>query len=76
MSGDGAVKKLELVTPSEEALHAFRMLKEACIPTPVLVFADYKKPFLFKTDVSKEGLGAVLLQKEAGGHYHPVAYGS
>ena len=34
------------------------------------------KDFLLKTDASKEGLGAVLSQKQADGHYRPVAYGS
>ena len=27
-------------------------------------------------DTSKEGLGAVLSQKQSNGHYHPVDYGS
>ena len=44
--------------------------------TPVLAFSDYTKPFLLVTDASKDGLGAVLLQKQADGWYHPVAYGS
>ena len=44
--------------------------------SPVLAFADYTKDFLLKTEASKEGLGVVLSQKQAGGHYHPVAYGS
>ena len=44
--------------------------------SPVLAFADYTKDFLLKTDVSKEGLGAVLSQKEEDGWFHPVAYGS
>ena len=44
--------------------------------SPILAFANYMRDFLFKTDTSKEGLGAVLSQKQADGHYHPVAYGS
>ena len=42
----------------------------------VLSFADYSKPFLLATDASKDGLGAVLLQKGDDGKYHPIAYGS
>ena len=44
--------------------------------TPVLAFPDYTKDFLLKMDTSKEGLGAVLSQKQADGQYHPVTYGS
>ena len=44
--------------------------------SPVLAFADYTKDFLLEMDASKEGLGAVLSQKQADGHYHLVAYGS
>ena len=44
--------------------------------TPVFPFADYTKPFLMETDVSKDRLGAVLSQKQRDGWYHPVAYGS
>ena len=44
--------------------------------SPVLAFADYMKDFLLKTDASKDGLGAVLSQKQADGQFHPVAYGS
>ena len=41
-----------------------------------LAFTDYTKLFLLETDASKEGLGAVLLQRQADGQYHPIAYGS
>ena len=41
---------------------------------PVLAFADYSKPFLLETDASKDGLAAVLLQKQADRQYHPIAY--
>ena len=34
------------------------------------------KDILLKTDASKEGLGAVLSQKQADGWLYPVAYGS
>ena len=44
--------------------------------SPVLAFADYTKDFLLEMDASKEGLGAVLSQKQAGGRFHLVAYGS
>ena len=37
-----------------------------CMMAPILAFADYTKPFLLETDVSKEGLGAVLFQKAGG----------
>ena len=43
---------------------------------PVLAFADYTKDSLLKTDASREGLGAVLFQKQVDGQFHLVAYGS
>ena len=43
---------------------------------PVLVFADFKRPFRLETDASKEGLGAILLQESGDGQYHPVAFTS
>ena len=50
------------------------VLKQKIQTTLVLVFLD--KPFLLETDASKEGLVAVLSQKQDDGHYHPVAFGS
>ena len=61
---------------SEGALKAFEAMKQACMHSPVLAFADYTKDFLLETDASKEGLGAVLSQKQEDGWFHPVAYGS
>ena len=74
--GEGASRKLEQVSLSEDAMRAFDALKWACMSALVLAFADYTKEFLFKTDTPQEGLGAVLSQKQADGWYHPVAYGS
>ena len=61
---------------TEEALEAFEALKQACMNSPVLAFADYTKDFLLETDALKEGLGAVLSQKQEDGWFHLVAYGS
>ena len=76
LAGEGASQKSEQVSLSEEALKAFEELKQACMQSPVLAFADYTKDFLLETDDSKEGLGAVLSQKQENGWFHPVAYGS
>ena len=61
---------------SKEALEAVKALKQACMDSPVLAFANYTKDFLLETDTSKEGLGAVLSQKQEDGQFHLVAYGS
>ena len=76
LAGEGASRKPEWVSLSEDAFMAFEALKQACMAAPVLAFADYTKPFLLETDASKQGLGAVLLQKQADGQYHSVTYGS
>ena len=60
---------------SEDTLEAFQALKQACMSIPILAFADYTRHVLLKTDTSKEGLRAVLSQKQADGQYHLVAYG-
>ena len=76
LAGDGASKKKEKLELSESALAAFYLLKDKCMNAPVLALADYSKPFLLETDASKDGLGAVLSQKQDDGRYHPVAFGS
>ena len=76
LAGEGASRKSERVSLSEEALGVFDALKQACMNSPVLAFADYTKDFLLETDASKEELGAVLSQKQDNGWFHPVAYSS
>ena len=76
LDGKGANRKLEWVSLTEEAMKAFKVLKQACKTAPILVFADYTKPFLLETDALKDRLGAVLSQKQADGWYHPIAYGN
>ena len=47
-----------------------------CMMVPVLVFAEFKKPFCLETDTLKEGLGAILLQEMDEGQYNLVAFAS
>ena len=75
-SGKNKDKKSEPVTLIPEALEAFQTLKDKCIQVPVLAFPDFKKPFLLETDASGKGLGAILLQKQDDGCYHPIAFAS
>ena len=60
LPGEGASRKSEWVLLSEDDLETFHALKQACMSSPTLTFANYMKDFLFETD----------------GHYHLVAYGS
>ena len=76
LAGEGTSRKWEWVSLSKEALEAIQALKQACMNSPVLAIANYTKDFLLKTDVSKEGLGAVLSQKQEDGQFHLVTYGS
>ena len=76
MAGEGASRKLEQVSLSEEALGAFWALKQACMNSPVLAFADYTKDFLLETDDLRRDWGAVLSQKQEDGPFHLVVYGS
>ena len=67
LTGEGASRKSEWVSLSEDALKAFKAFKQACMTAEVLAFTDYTKPFLLETDASKDGLGAVMSQKQADG---------
>ena len=76
LAREGASRKSEWVSLSKDALEAFQALKQACMNSPVLTLADYTKDFLLKTDASKEGLEAVLSQKQVAGWFYLVANGS
>ena len=76
LAREGASRKLEWVSLTKDAMEAFKALKQVCMTGPILVFADYTKPFLLETDASKDGMGAVLLKKQADGQCHPIAYSS
>ena len=63
LTGEGASRKAERVSLTKYAMEAFEALKQTCMTVPISMFADYTKPFLLDTAVSKDGLGAGLSQK-------------
>ena len=75
-SGENKDKKSEHLDLPQGAQEAFDCLKAACLQAPILAFPDFDKPFLVEMDASGKGLGAVLLQKQSDGQYHPIAYTS
>ena len=60
----------------EDAVAAFHKLKGALIEAPVLAYPDFGREFLLETDACATGLGACLMQADADGKAHPVAYAS
>ena len=46
LSGEGASRKSEWVSLLKDALRAFNALKQVCMSTPVLAFANYTKEFI------------------------------
>ena len=76
VSGENANRKKALVEWSEECQEAFNKLKQLCSQTPILAYANYKKPFKLHTDASENGLGAVLYQKQDDGTDCVIAYAS
>ena len=72
----GKEVKMDPVQLPPEAQEVVRTLKGKIQSAPVLVFPDFDKPFLLETDASKEGLGAMLSQKQDDRCYHPITFGS
>ena len=72
----GKEVKMGPVDLPPEVRETVDILKRKVQSTPILVFPDFDKPFLLKTDASMGGLGAVLSQKQGNRHYQPVAFGS
>ena len=48
---------------SDEARSAFNQLRYAMSHTPVLVLADFSKPFILETDASSKAIKTVLMQQ-------------
>ena len=63
ISGDNAAHKNWKIQWMDECQESFDTLKVLCTSAPILVFADFTKPFKLHTDASTIGLGAVLYQE-------------
>ena len=71
MSGENA-----LVEWTTECQQAFEQLKLLCSQSPILAYANYRKPFKLHTDASENGLGAVLYQNQSDDTDRVIAYAS
>lgn len=59
---------------SKEAQAAFDSLKNMLCTAPVLVSADFSRPFIVQCDASTVGVGAVLAQEDVEGNERPISY--
>ncbi len=57
-----------------EQQKAFDTIKEKLTTVPVLAHSNFEKPFLLYTDISKEGVGTILAQKQPNGRIYPVQF--
>ena len=76
VSGNNANHKKAPIKWTDECQDAFDKLKELCTSTPILAYANYKKPFQLQTDASDFGLGAVLYQRDDNDHKRVIAFAS
>ena len=70
------IKKKSMVIWNDDCEEACKDLKDHCSKTPILAYADYKKPFKIHTDASDLGLGLVLYQDQDYGTTRVIAYAS
>ena len=61
-SGENAGKKKAAIKWDSRCQQAFDDLKTLCTTTPILMYANFTKPFKLHTDTFGTGLGAVLYQ--------------
>ena len=66
MAGPDPLASNHRATWTEEHQKRLDMLIHRLTSPPVMAFPDFTKPFVFHTDASQEGLGAVLYQEQDG----------
>jgi len=67
------VKEVLFVWKREQQ-QAFKKLKQIISTISVLVYLDFNKPFILYMNISKEGLGVILVQKEQDNKIHLVIF--
>ncbi len=70
-------KKTNKLTLNAVEIQAYNTIKQILTSKPVLALPNLSEaapPFIILTDASKFGLGATLLQKQADGLEHPIAF--
>lgn len=68
------LRKETLFEFDEKCQRSFDQLKQLLTSAPVLSLYDPTRETELHTDASKLGYGAVLLQKQTDGKFHPIAY--
>ena len=76
MSGENVGKKKAAIKWDSRCQQVFDDLKTLCTMAPILVYADFSKPFKLHTDACGTGLGAVLYQTWEDGTEAVIAYAS
>ena len=76
MSGKTAGKKKAAIKWDSRCQQAFDDLKALCTTVPILVYANFSKPFKLHTDACGMGLGVVLYQTRENGTKAVIAYAS
>ena len=76
VSGNNANCKKAPIEWMDECQVAFDKLKELCTSTPILAYANYKKPFQLQTDANDFGLGVVLYQRDDNDHKRVTVFAS
>ena len=74
MSSENAGKKKVAIAWNNRCQQLFDNLKHLCIMVPILVYANFTKPFKLHTNTCWSGLGAVLYQTCDDGTDAVIAY--
>ena len=66
LRGEGSLKSNKKISLSESERNCFKKMKNILSSSDILIYPDYKKPFILTTDASDFAIGAVLSQGEVG----------